>query len=111
MDVIVGTPGRLLDLQRRGALKFNDLKCFILDETDQMLNQGFEKDIEDIIASVKNDLEHERKTLQDIQFLLFSATIPTWVKNVSQRIMKPDYDHVNMISRESNQCPSSVKHL
>jgi ATP-dependent RNA helicase DeaD len=66
VEVIVGTPGRLLDLQRRGALKFNDLKCFILDETDQMLNQGFEKDIEDIIASVKNDLERERKSLKDI---------------------------------------------
>ena len=47
-------------------MKFNDLRVFILDETDQMLNQGFEKDIEDIIAAVKIDLERERKTLEDI---------------------------------------------
>lgn len=76
-----------------------------------MLNQGFEKDIEDIIAAVKEDLQYERRKLEEIQFLLFSATIPAWVKGVSQRIMKPDYDHVNMISRESNQTPSQVRHL
>lgn len=54
-----------------------------MDETDQMLNQGFEKDIEAIIDAAKYDLESERRSLSEIQFLLFSATIPTWVKKVS----------------------------
>lgn len=80
----------------------DDLKVFTLDETDQMLNQGFEKDIEAILDGAKRDIEKSHRVFSEIQFLLFSATIPNWVKDISRRLMKPDYTHVNMIQKGSN---------
>ena len=64
--IVVGTPGRLLDLIKRKALKLNQIESLILDEADEMLNMGFLEDIESIISRVPE----ERQTL------LFSATMP-----------------------------------
>lgn len=63
--VVVGTPGRLLDLSQRGAIRFNDFGVLILDEFDRMLDMGFNKDVHRITSEMKNR----------IQTLLFSATI------------------------------------
>lgn len=78
VDVVVGTPGRILDLIRRGDLDFSPLQLFVLDEADEMLNMGFIDDIEAI-------MEH---TPKEKQTLLFSATMPDRIVKLSKRYMK-----------------------
>lgn len=77
-DIIVSTPGRLLDLLERGIIKLDNLRVVCLDEADEMLRQGFQEDIEKIFKYIKKHTD--RKT----QNLLFSATIPSWVLELSR---------------------------
>ncbi|MBM4319179.1 MAG: DEAD/DEAH box helicase, partial [Deltaproteobacteria bacterium] len=76
-QVVVGTPGRLLDHLRRGSLSLGKVQVCILDEADEMLSMGFLEDVEAILQH----LPAQR------QFLLASATIPQEVLNLSQRYM------------------------
>ena len=78
VDVAVGTPGRVIDLIEQNALDLSDIKYVVLDEADQMLNVGFEQDVEDILKFVPE----ERQTM------MFSATIPKWVKGLISRYLK-----------------------
>ncbi|BES72653.1 hypothetical protein RE428_36710 [Marinobacter nanhaiticus D15-8W] len=73
-QVIVGTPGRLLDHLRRGTLKLDQLKSVVLDEADEMLRMGFIDDIEAILG----------KTPENCQRALFSATMPAPIRKVAQ---------------------------
>jgi ATP-dependent RNA helicase DeaD len=77
-QIIVGTPGRIIDLLERGALNLSHVKIVILDEADRMLDMGFIEDIEYIL----------RKTPSNRQTSLFSATIDQTVMNVCNRYMK-----------------------
>lgn len=83
------TPGRLLDLIKRKALKLNNIETLILDEADEMLNMGFLEDIEAIISRVPE----ERQTL------LFSATMPDAIKRIGVQFMK-DPEHVKIKAKE-----------
>eukprot|EP00197_Chlamydomonas_leiostraca_P015537 CAMPEP_0202866958 /NCGR_PEP_ID=MMETSP1391-20130828/8449_1 /ASSEMBLY_ACC=CAM_ASM_000867 /TAXON_ID=1034604 /ORGANISM="Chlamydomonas leiostraca, Strain SAG 11-49" /LENGTH=805 /DNA_ID=CAMNT_0049546951 /DNA_START=68 /DNA_END=2485 /DNA_ORIENTATION=+ len=74
-DVIVGTPGRVIDLIERDKLVLDKVRYAILDEADQMLDMGFEEDMEKILSYVPE----QRQTL------LFSATLPKWVNKVARR--------------------------
>ena len=86
VDIVVGTPGRILDLIRRKALKLSHVQSLVLDEADEMLNMGFIDDIEDVIK----ELPEERQTL------LFSATMPREIRNLAENYMKDDYKIVNI---------------
>ncbi len=77
-NIIIGTPGRLIDLMKRGELDISKLKFLILDEADVMLDLGFIEDIEYIIS----------KTPSKKQSMLFSATVPERVLNLAKRYMK-----------------------
>ena len=77
-NIIVGTPGRLIDLLKRGELKFNNPKFFVLDEADIMLDMGFIEDIELIMS----------KTPRNKQSMLFSATMPEKVLHLAKRYMR-----------------------
>lgn len=85
VEVVVGTPGRLIDLQERGILNATSLRAFILDETDQMLNFGFQEDIERILENAKKE---NQENYDKVQFLLFSATVPPWVDKIAAKFMK-----------------------
>ncbi|KAL0035597.1 hypothetical protein WJX79_001244 [Trebouxia sp. C0005] len=74
-DIVVGTPGRIMDLQARGALDLSAVDFAILDEADQMLDIGFADDVEKILSEAPT----ERQTM------LFSATMPSWVKKLTRR--------------------------
>ena len=87
--IVVGTPGRLLDLIKRKALKLNHVETLILDEADEMLNMGFLEDIEAIISRVPE----ERQTL------LFSATMPDAIKRIGMKFMK-EPTHVKIAAKE-----------
>lgn len=78
LDVVVGTPGRVIDLLERGWLDLSQLQYVVLDEADQMLAIGFEEDVETILARAPT----ERQTL------LFSATMPRWVQRISSRYLR-----------------------
>ncbi len=77
-DIIVGTPGRVIDHLGRGTLNLNDLKVVVLDEADRMLDIGFRPDIERIL----------RKCPASRQTLLLSATLPPPVERLAQRYMR-----------------------
>ncbi|WP_321394710.1 DEAD/DEAH box helicase [Emcibacter sp.] len=77
VDILVATPGRLLDHKKRGTVKFDDVEIFILDEADRMLDMGFIHDVKDISASLP--AEH--------QTILFSATMTPNVKKLTSQIL------------------------
>jgi ATP-dependent RNA helicase RhlE len=78
VDVLVATPGRLLDHMGRGTLNFKNLEVLILDEADRMLDMGFIRDVRRIIAA----LPRSRQTL------LFSATMPDEIRRLSAEILR-----------------------
>ena len=85
VDVVVGTPGRLLDHMRRGTLKLNALRCVVLDEGDEMLDMGFIDDIEAIL----------RESPPERQTAIFSATVPLPIRRLTQRYLR-DPVHVRV---------------
>jgi ATP-dependent RNA helicase DeaD len=87
IDIVVGTPGRVLDLIRRKVIDLGSIRFLVLDEADEMLNMGFIDDIEEII---KNSNE-------DRQTMLFSATMPSEIKKLAKRYMKPETKHVAIL--------------
>src|SRR4029079_19129103 len=77
VDVVVATPGRLLDHLRQGVAKFDHLELLVLDEADRMLDMGFLPDVERILAA----LPKQRQTM------LFSATLPKEIVELSRRLL------------------------
>jgi superfamily II DNA/RNA helicase len=78
VDIVVGTPGRLLDLVERGHLKLGEIQALVLDEADKMLDLGFLPDVERIV----------RRTPDSRQTMLFSATMPGDVVTLARRHMR-----------------------
>ncbi len=77
VDVVVGTPGRLMDLMRRKSLDLSHVRTVVLDEADEMLSMGFVDDIETILA----------ETPETRQTALFSATLPTQIRRLAEKYM------------------------
>ncbi len=77
-QIVVGTPGRILDHIDRGTLKLDVLKTFVLDEADEMLRMGFIDDVETILA----------KLPEKRQIVLFSATMPSQIRHIATRYLK-----------------------
>ncbi|MCK5726795.1 MAG: DEAD/DEAH box helicase [Thiotrichaceae bacterium] len=81
-QIIVGTPGRVMDHMRRKTLKLDALKCLVLDEADEMLRMGFIDDVEWVLSETPN--QH--------QIALFSATMPPQIRRIADRFMnKPEH--------------------
>ncbi len=78
VQIIVGTPGRVMDHMRRHTLKMNNLKTMVLDEADEMLNMGFREDIETILKGIPE--EH--------QTALFSATMPKAIMDITDKYQR-----------------------
>ncbi len=78
VDIVVGTPGRLLDLANRGALDLSHVKSLVLDEADEMLDLGFLPDVESLLA----------KTPELRQTMLFSATMPSAIVGLARKHMR-----------------------
>lgn len=96
--VIVATPGRLLDLIRRGTVDLSKVSTVVMDEADEMLDMGFLEDIDSILASVPED----RRTL------LFSATMPDEVQKLSMKYM---HDPKEVVIGCRNEGASTVRHI
>ncbi len=78
VDIVVGTPGRLLDLIERNALDIKQVRTVVLDEADEMLNMGFIEDVEKILG----------ETPPERQTALFSATLPPRIRSLANRFMR-----------------------
>lgn len=101
----MGTTGRVLDHIERGNINFSDLKSVVLDEADIMLKLGFKEDVDNILASV------QRASANDVQLLLFSATIPAWVRSIARSYMKRGFKIVDLAQDLKNKTARQVNHL
>ncbi len=88
-DIVVGTPGRIIDLINRKKLKLDKLDFLVLDEADEMLNMGFVEDIEEIIKHAN----------QDKRTFLFSATMPKSILQIAEKYMKT-YELIRIKKKE-----------
>lgn len=98
VNVIVATPGRLIDLIKRGVVKLDNVNTVVLDEADEMLNMGFLDSIEEILSHIPE----EHKTL------LFSATMPSEILKIAKRYMR-DYEEIVVGTR--NEGAENVRHI
>lgn len=110
VEIIVGTPGRVIDLFDRKELNMKRMKVVIMDETDQMLNFGFQEDIEKILSGLKAHLSAYNRKVDEIQFLLFSATLPKWIDKITENFMKSDVIRVDMIKDSEVKTSTTVDH-
>ncbi|KAL3920796.1 MAG: hypothetical protein SGILL_003078 [Bacillariaceae sp.] len=79
LDILVGTPGRIIDHLNRGNLKLGECDSVVLDEADEMLSMGFADDVETILEGLGE------KNGKKPQMMLFSATTPPWVKQIGRQ--------------------------
>ena len=97
VHIVVATPGRMLDVLRRKRADFSRVVRVVLDEADEMLNMGFEEDLEGILSTVPDQA----------QTLLFSATMPAVVAKISRKYMK---DPVEIVQGTRNSGAENVSH-
>ncbi|MBE0535663.1 MAG: DEAD/DEAH box helicase [Phycisphaerae bacterium] len=97
VHILVATPGRLIDMLYNTPLRLSEVRTFVLDEADEMLNMGFIDDVEFVISC----LVHEHQTL------LFSATMPPEIKRLAARHLK---DPVTIELNLSQVAPQSLEH-
>jgi len=96
-QIVVGTPGRVIDLINRKKLKLKDVEFVVLDEADEMLNMGFKEDLDTILA----------ETPQEKQTLLFSATMPKEVLKITKEYM---FSPKKIEVAKRNEGASTVEH-
>ncbi|MEK5058491.1 DEAD/DEAH box helicase [Paenibacillus shunpengii] len=88
-QIIIGTPGRLLDHINRKTIKLEDVQTVVLDEADEMLDMGFMEDIQSILKQVPDDR----------QTMLFSATMPPNIQKLAQQFLQ-NPEHVSVIPKQ-----------
>lgn len=98
IQIVVATPGRLIDLIKRGVVKLDDIHTVVLDEADEMLNMGFLDSIDEILSHIPAD----RK------MLLFSATMPNDISRIAKKYMK---EPVEIVIGKKNEGAQNVKHI
>ena len=98
VHVVVATPGRLIDLMNRGAVSLTKVKTLVLDEADEMLNMGFQEDIETILEGIPSD----HRTM------LFSATMPKAIAEIAKKYLN---DPVEVTIGHKNEGSANVNHV
>ncbi|MHA1687741.1 MAG: DEAD/DEAH box helicase [Promethearchaeota archaeon] len=89
VQVIVGTPGRIIDLYKRGHLKFNNMKFMVLDEGDRLWDMGFAPDIKYILKAIQT-------VSKSNQIMLFSATLDQDMRNLVKNFTKNSFMFINL---------------
>ncbi|KAI3660408.1 hypothetical protein MP638_002491 [Amoeboaphelidium occidentale] len=108
LDVVVGTPGRIIDHLERGRLILDNLDFVVLDEADQMLDIGFADSMESVLKNAKKQTQVSGKVLQ---VLLFSATLPTWISEVTRKYLRPDKQHtIDLVKNEKIKTNDLISH-
>ena len=99
VDVVVGTPGRIIDHLQRGTLDLSQCEFVVLDEADEMLNMGFKEDVEQVFGRTP-----DKRTC-----MLWSATVPRWVKTLASKYCS-DPVMVDMVGDDESKIPDTVDH-
>jgi ATP-dependent RNA helicase DeaD len=97
VQIVVATPGRMLDILNRKAIDFSQVQFVVLDEADEMLNMGFQEDIDNILSTTPED----KKTW------LFSATMPSEVRRISKKYMTDPFE---LTMGEKNTGNANIEH-
>jgi ATP-dependent RNA helicase DeaD len=97
VQIVVATPGRMLDIINRKAIDFSKVKFVVLDEADEMLNMGFQEDIDSILSTTPD----EKKTW------LFSATMPAEVRRIAKKYMNEPFE---LTMGEKNTGNANIEH-
>ena len=97
-QIVAATPGRLLDLINRGAINMKSIRYVVLDEADEMLNMGFQEDIDEILSH----LPKERRVW------LFSATMPQEVRSIANRYMQNPFE---LTIGKKNEGVANIEHF
>ncbi|MGW9112320.1 DEAD/DEAH box helicase [Microbacterium sp. NPDC055683] len=100
VNIVVGTPGRVMDHLDKGTLDLSDLKFLVLDEADEMLKMGFAEDVETILAD----------TPDDKQVALFSATMPAQIRRISQQHLH-DPEEITVKSKTTTSANITQRYL
>ena len=99
VDILIATPGRLLDLHKQGFIDFDDLHYLVLDESDLMLDMGFINDVRKIVKLVPSNR----------QTLLFSATMPMAIRELADTFLnKPEYVSVTPVSSTAEKIEQRI---
>ncbi len=98
VHVVVATPGRLIDLIERGAVRLNEVRTLVLDEADEMLSMGFQEDIETIMGNLS----------EDHRTMLFSATMPKTIAEIAKKYMT---NPVEVTIGHKNEGSANVNHV
>jgi ATP-dependent RNA helicase RhlE len=102
VDIVVATPGRLLDLMNQKLIKFDGLEIFVLDEADRMLDMGFIHDVKRVIAQIPRDR----------QTLFFSATMPSEITKLASSILvQPVRVEVTPVASTADRIAQAVMHV
>lgn len=107
IDILVGTPGRIIDHLNNGDLDLSQLRICVLDEADEMLNMGFKEDVETILEGSSNP--ETRNPDVPRQTVLFSATHPPWVRQVSAQY-QTDVLSIDAVGKGNSEAASTVEH-
>ncbi|PHI21923.1 DEAD/DEAH box helicase [Lewinellaceae bacterium SD302] len=91
IDVLVATPGRLLDLMGQGHISLRDVEYFVLDEADHMLDMGFIHDIRKLLVKLPDNR----------QSLFFSATMPKEIVSLAKNILRDDFERVTIKPKQA----------
>jgi len=105
VDVFVGTTGRVLDHINRGNVNFSQVKFVALDEADEMLKMGFKEDVDQILSHVKE----QNKEIPT--FLLFSATVPRWIKDLASHYLKPNWKMIDLAKDLKSKTQKNINHI
>jgi superfamily II DNA/RNA helicase len=105
IDILVGTPGRILDHMNRGNLNLTSLSHVVLDEADQMLERGFSETVEEILSA-----SYRKDNISLPQMMLFSATVPSWVEDMAKHYMGDDQVVVDLIGKQRVRTAVTVEH-
>jgi len=100
VDVVVGTPGRVIDMLQRGALRMEAVKVFVLDEADEMLKMGFQEDVETIMEGLPADR----------QMNLWSATQPRWITQIARKYCN-NLETMDMVGSNPVRTADTIRHV
>ncbi|KAJ3078028.1 Nucleolar RNA helicase 2 [Quaeritorhiza haematococci] len=113
VDVVIGTPGRLIDHVERGNLKLHDLMFVCMDEADQMLDRGFAENMDMILDTVSKQKSACTTPAPEHQTLLFSATLPDWIRQAINKFMRPGDQQVtvDLVKGVKLKTSTTIRHL
>ena len=112
VDIIVGTPGRVVDHLASGRVDMTGVKFFVLDEADQMLDMGFQPELDKVFDALDSGtVAVDNHGTKSYQILLFSATLPAWVNRVAQQRLEKGFKTVDLVKGQKSKAATQVQHL